>query len=64
MQQKLPLRETFFSCFFIVCGCSGGNKGFKPLAFHFVMFEQGLRQVRRCTVPHKPNKGIHDEKIT
>jgi hypothetical protein len=28
------------------------------------MFEQGLRQVRRFTVPHKPNKGIHDEKIT
>jgi hypothetical protein len=28
------------------------------------MFEQGLRQVRRFTVLHKPNKGIHDEKIT
>jgi hypothetical protein len=34
------------------------------LPFHFVMFEQGIRQVRWFTVLGKPNKGIHDEKIT
>ena len=62
MQQKLPPRETVFFLLLHRSWLFPPKQG--PLAFHFVMFEQGLRQARRCTVRHKPNKGIHDEKIT
>ena len=64
MHQIFPLRETFFLLIVHSSWLFRRKRGFKPLAFHFVMFEQGLRQVRWFTVLHKPNKGIHDEKIT